>query len=328
MSEALTVGDFAAQLSQAGQAEQPVEDSAPVEEVAAESQGTEAEQPGGREPEAPAEGEEGAEGQEDQPQEPESPEDRVVKWTTANGDEFEVTQKELQDGYLRDADYRQKTQNVAEERRQFQQAAQQQVQVVEQLAAEFGQLHNVRASLSEYQGVNWAELQITNPEAYQLHAPKFLMLQNQERSLVEQIGQKKGHIDQQRVQEQEAQQRDLDERIKESERHLAKTFKGITKQETGAMLELLSKKGASQEDIRLLVARPWAAELAMYASKWLDLQAKAPQAVKKVAAVAPKPPAANRSAPPRNEQLVNAALSKQSISTKDFAAALAASRRK
>lgn len=325
MSEALTVGDFAAQLSQAGQAEQPIEDSAPVEEVAAESQGTEAEQPEGQEPEAPAEGEEG---QEDQPQEPESPEDRVVKWTTANGDEFEVTQKELQDGYLRDADYRQKTQNVAEERRQFQQAAQQQVQVVEQLAVEFGQLHNVRSALCEYQGVNWAELQITNPEAYQLHAPKFLMLQNQERALVEQIGQKKGQFEQQRAQELEAQQRELDERIKESERHLAKTFKGITKQETSAMLELLSKKGASQEDIRLLVARPWAAELAMYASKWLDLQAKAPQAVKKVAAVAPKPPAANRSAPPRNEQLVNAALSKQSISTKDFAAALAASRRK
>lgn len=325
MSEALTVGDFAAQLSQAGQAEQPIEDSAPVEEVAAESQGTEAEQPEGQEPEAPAEGEEG---QEDQPQEPESPEDRVVKWTTANGDEFEVTQKELQDGYLRDADYRQKTQNVAEERRQFQQAAQQQVQVVEQLAVEFGQLHNVRSALGEYQGVNWAELQITNPEAYQLHAPKFLMLQNQERALIEQIGQKKGQFEQQRAQELEAQQRELDERIKESERHLAKTFKGITKQETSAMLELLSKKGASREDIRLLVARPWAAELAMYASKWLDLQAKAPQAVKKVAAVAPKPPAANRSAPPRNEQLVNAALSKQSISTKDFAAALAASRRK
>ena len=87
MSEALSIDDFAAQLSQADQPEQPpVEDSDPDAVIEGESEG----QPEGDELEAEAQAEDESDEQDEQPAEPESTEDRVVKWTTANGETFEI----------------------------------------------------------------------------------------------------------------------------------------------------------------------------------------------------------------------------------------------
>lgn len=104
------------------------------------------------EPDAPAEQEEDqeapVEGEGDQPATPESLDDTVVAWETANGEKFEVPVAEMKLGYMRDQDYRHKTQAFAQEREQTVQHIQQQYQVVETFAKDIGQLHAVNAQIA------------------------------------------------------------------------------------------------------------------------------------------------------------------------------------
>lgn len=318
MSEALSVDDFAAQLAQADQPEQPQEeDSGPVEPVEQESEG----QPEGQEaePEAQAE-EEGEEGQGEQPEEPDSTEDRVIKWTTASGEVFEVPEKELQAGYMRDSDYRQKTQAVAEERKQVQQLAQQRVQEVERYAEDIGRIQTMQAELQQYRGVNWQQLQVEDPQQYQMHKLREMELHNNLRDAGQALMLKRQQFAEQATQQTVEEQ---EKAVAASEQHLVKVFPNITRADTETMFKTLFEKGATADDINVLKTRPWAVELAMYATKWLALQEQKPKAVKKVAAVPQKAPAAQRTAPSKSEQLVKTVLSKKTLSVNDFAAALA-----
>lgn len=322
MSEALSVDDFAAQLSQADQPEQPpAEDSGPDETVEQESEG----QPEGQEADTEAQAEdEGEEGQEEQPDEPDSPEDRVIKWTTANGETFEVAEKELQAGYMRDSDYRQKTQSVAEERKLVHQLAAQRVQEIQQFAEDIGRIQAMQTELQQYQGVNWQQLQAEDPQQYLIHRMRMQELQAGVKDTQVALQAKHTQILEQDQQTQKAQQAEL---IAKSEQHLAKVFPNITHADTTQMFRVLQEKGAAPEDIELMKTRPWAVELALYASKWLDLQAKKPQAVKKVAAAPQRAPVAQRTAPSKSEQLVKTVMSKRSLGVDEFAAALAQSKR-
>lgn len=318
MSEALSIDDFAAQLSQADQPEQPpVEDSDPDAVIDEESEG----QPEGDEPEAEAQAEDEGDEQDEQPAEPESTEDRVVKWTTANGETFEVPETELQAGYMRQQDYTQKAQTLAEERRQAYSLLQQQIQEAEHLSLERGQLATLQTELSQYGQVDWQTLQAQDPDAYQQHVTRYLLLQNQAKGLEGQIREKRENL-QAHIQRQTEMERA--QRQQEAESHLVKVFKGVTREDTNAMFSLLRGKGASPEDLQALVQLPWAVELAMYAKKYMDLQASKPQAIKKVASVPQKAPSAQRTAPTKSDQLVKAATSKKALDIKTFAAALAA----
>jgi uncharacterized coiled-coil DUF342 family protein len=74
----------------------------------------------------------------DQPEEPESLDDKVVAWKTASGDEFEVPVAELKNGYMREQDYRHKTQNLASEREQAAAHIQEQFQHVQAYKQDLG----------------------------------------------------------------------------------------------------------------------------------------------------------------------------------------------
>lgn len=328
MSEALTVDDFAAQLSQADQPEQPQnEDSGPDEQVEQESEG----QPEGQEAETDAQAEEeGEEGQEEQPDKPDSPEDRVIKWTTANGEAFEVTEKELQAGYMRDADYRQKTQTVAEERKQIQQLAQERIQEVEQLQSEYGQLHLVQAELKQLEGVNWQQLQAEDPQMYQQAVTRLLLLQNQEKAALGTLNAKRQEL-WQRAQQQ--QQQNWQEANQKAAQTLAEHVKGFD-QDAGIREKALKQMtsagqayGFTPEELGQ-VADGRHLKVLYDAAQWRALQAQKPQAVKKVAAAPQKAPAAQRTAPTKTEQLVKSAMSQKTLSQKDFASLLSATRKK
>lgn len=327
MSEALSLDDFASQLAQSGQAEQPLEESAPVEQQEGESEGQQPEASEVEaEPEAQAEGEaEAEEGQEDQPEEPESPDERVVKWTTANGEAFEVTERELRDGYMRQSHFTQQMQSVAKEREQVQQLAQQQIQEVQQFAAEIGQVQMLESTLKQYQQVNWQQLRESDPVSYQEHLAQFTELKQQYRDASDALANKRNNHAQQlaqRVAQEQAQQRAL------SEQHLAQVFPGITKTDTNAMFQTLIQKGAKPEDLAVLTTRPWAVEMAIYAQKWLALQAEKPKAVKKVASVPQKPSKAVPAAPTRTEQLARSVAQKRTFSGNEFADLLASTRKR
>jgi hypothetical protein len=327
MSEALSLDDFASQLAQSGQAEQPVEESAPVEQQEGESEG---QQPEATEveadPEAKAEGEaEAEESPEDQPEEPESPDERVVKWTTANGEAFEVSEKELRDGYMRQSHFTQQMQNVAKEREQVQQLASQQIQEVQQFASEIGQVQMLESTLKQYQQVNWQQLREADPVSYQEHLAQFTELKQQYRDASESLANKRANYAQQSAQkfeQEQAQQRAL------AEQHLAQVFPGITNKDTNEMFKTLYSKGATQQDIAVLTTRPWAVEMAIYAQKWLALQAEKPKAVKKVASVPQKPSKAVPAAPTRTEQLARSVAQKRTFSGNEFADLLASTRKR
>ena len=320
MSEALSIDDFASQLAQADTPEQPIEDSGTDEQVEQESEGQPESEP--EEVEAEAQAEDETEGEQDeQPEEPASSDDRVIKWTTANGEAFEVTERELRDGYMRQQDYTQKAQSIAEERKQVQQLAQQQIQEVQQFAAEIGQVQMLEATLNQYQQIDWQQLREADPVSYQEHLARFTELKQQYRDAGESLALKRQHYAQQAQAQTE---QELVNKRALAEQHLVKVFPGVTQQDTQAMFKTLMDKGATPEDLKVLTTLPWAVELAMYAQKWLALQTQKPQAVKKVASVPQKAPPAQRTAPSKTEQLVKAATSKKALDLKTFASALAA----
>ena len=89
---------------------------------------------------------------------------------TINGEESQVSLSELQSGYQREADYRQKTMTLGDERKAFEaerdttrqdmQAKLQQVDAV---------LNAQEAQLTEqYNSINWAELRVDDPQQYTL----------------------------------------------------------------------------------------------------------------------------------------------------------------
>jgi hypothetical protein len=92
----------------------------------------------------------------DQPEEPESLDDKVVAWKTASGDEFEVPVAELKNGYMREQDYRHKTQNLASEREQAAAQLQEQFQHVQAYKQDLGmvtaidiQIQTIKDALSQ-----------------------------------------------------------------------------------------------------------------------------------------------------------------------------------
>lgn len=327
MSDAITADEFAAQLSQAAKGEQPQNaDSPPDEEVADDSQ----DQPEDHEPDDSAQAEDDGEGQEEQPPAADSPEDRVIKWKTAGGEQFEATEKELQAGYMRDADYRQKTQAVADERKQVQQLAQQQVQEIEAVREEYGQLYAVQSELKQYGAVNWAQLQADDPQAYQHHITRLLLLQNQEKDVIVSLNAKRQEMAQKAQQQQQTDWQEANEKaVQELAAHI-KGFDsdaGVRDKAVRQMTTAGRAYGFTAEELGQL--KDGRSMKVLYdAAQWRALQAEKPQAVKKVAAAPVKAPVAQRSAPTKTEQLAKSVLGQKSISHKDFAALLSATRRK
>lgn len=88
---------------------------------------------------------------------------------------------ELKAALMRQSDYTQKTQEVAEQRKalgeqyaRFQQAAQAQQQNLQGYA----QLHALQNQLNQYQGVNWNELSESDPTAAQQHFIQYSQLKD------------------------------------------------------------------------------------------------------------------------------------------------------
>lgn len=133
-----TLDQFAAQLEQADDNAEP--------ETEAQNEGEQ--EAGESEVETT---DEAVESEGEQPGEPESLDDKVVKWSTASGDEFEVPVAELKQGYMRHQDYTQKQQNFAVEREQAVKQVNEQFQTVQTFAQEYGQLHSIEQQIAAYE---------------------------------------------------------------------------------------------------------------------------------------------------------------------------------
>jgi hypothetical protein len=115
---------------------------------------------------------------------------------------------EIKDGYLRQADYTKKTQEVAQARRHVEtmlQAASQAVQASQQFADIIGQIKSADASLQAFHSLDWNDLRATDPVEYAAKQADFVRWQSYRDGLVRNLSDAKQRVDY--AQAQEAAQR-------------------------------------------------------------------------------------------------------------------------
>jgi len=137
------------------------------------------------------------------------------------GKHYEVP-KELQAAIMKNADYTQKTQTLAEERRALEEQQQQVQQTQQQLGINFekrAELVMVEKDLQKYSNVNWVELSQQQPDKAQAHQANFLQLQNRHQALSNEISQAEQHAFNE-------QQQQTVKRIEESKQRLSKEIEG------------------------------------------------------------------------------------------------------
>lgn len=307
MSE-LSIEDFAAQVAQADQPEQPSQDSDPVEQQASE-EGQATDAPEGEQPEG------------EQSEQPEGDSEQIIEWQTANGEAFKVPVKELQNGYLRQQDYTRKAQEVAQERVQAQTEIRQQVQIVSALAEHLGEVRAIGKQLERYQQVDWETLKQADPTAYFDHRDKF-------RDLKEAAVSAEQRARQARAQYDGIQGQTIAQGIAQAEAHLSQKVSGVNRDEVLRTFSALQKSGADQRVIDIVRSTPALAEFAVYANRWLELQEKKPQVENRVKSLPPVTSKARPASAPssRLEEVSKTVQAKRSFTVNDFASLLKATR--
>lgn len=314
MSDGLTIESFASDLAAADKPEQPAQaDSGADAQTDGEDlslgdaqDATEAAPEDGAAPEQDAQAE--------QPPEDSAPAaEPVHKWTTANGESFEVAESELRAGYLRQQDYTQKSQQAAEQFRQsqaqIQQQATQQAQVLAQMQQGLMYLGGLDAQIQALQAQNLptADIRIQRMQAEQ---------------------QLNAHINQFATGSQRNAEQMTQQAVSAAEARLAQRFPGLTAQTVTEVFQHVHRAVKPTEaELNLIRTNPGLAELAIHAGKWLDLQAKKPEVQNKVRKL-PSPSTKPRAAVPtsKTEAALKAINSARTFSTGQFAELLKATR--
>jgi hypothetical protein len=322
MPEDFTLESLAATL----EAESQVDDAREDEEAQPETE-AETDEPSeeGQEQEPTehegAESEEPEEGEGDQP-EGESLEDRVIKWKTADGTEYEAPVKELQAGYMRQQDYTQKTQALSKEREQaeseIQTRAQQQLQALNLYGEKIGELHMAKAAVAHLESALQQINREDDPSRYALVQSDLANARQQAKELTERLGQAN-----QLMQSQQA------ELVKKAQQEAAKVL-AAEMPDFPKRLEAWNKHavntyGFSPQELSR-VTDPRVFRMLDDAVKYRDLQTRKPEAVKKAAAAPKKPAKQTRSTPPSS---IDKALKRHEAQrdVHSLAALLAASRK-
>ncbi|WP_167670805.1 hypothetical protein [Allopusillimonas ginsengisoli] len=240
-----------------------------------------------------------AESQDEDEEQPEtdSLDDQSVTWKTASGEEFTASVSELKAGYIRNQDYTQKTQELAKTRDQVHQQIQQQFKQVEQYASELGQLSMQDQYVKQLEAQIGQMSRHDDPLAYNNAISELLMAQRQRDGLAAQITQvQQGRTAEQQQAFAQAQQQAAQELTsgpnalpnfgKELVQKLNDTGKGY---------------GLSDEELST-ITDPRHIRILHDAMKYRELQAKKPEALKKVSSA--KPARQTRSVPPSRIQKV------------------------
>lgn len=314
MSEAISTDDFAALLSAPEPAAQPETDADPEAPESAEAA-----------PDATAETEEQSldEAPDDESEQaPALADEAEIEWSTAAGETFKVPVKELKDGYLRQADYTQKAQALAEERKAADRHLQQQFAEVEAFSTDLAQITATQETLKQYQSLDWDALRNADPQQYTL-------LKLQERDLKDQLQTHAANYQQRKAQVSEMTARQFQQATQEAVKVLARDIPGFSEATVKAMRDYGLKEGFTADELSK-VADPRLFKALHKAAQWDALQGKKPEAINRVKTLPPKATVKPQQALPRSRQevLLKAASSTAPRTTNDFAALLAATRRK
>jgi len=245
-------------LSLLDSAEEPVEEKKEEEEQPSTEDVEESEEP----EEAEEEVEEGTE--EESPEDEEEAEEEEVEESTVytvkvNGQDMEVSEDELIRGYSRQSDYTQKTQELAEYRRQLDQGAQ-------HLQAEIAQTQQARAQytdavataiesnyshLQNFANVDWERLKTEDREEYLTKRDEY----RQAEDSINQLKQKHAEASQQQQQEEAQQHQQM---LQEEHHKMVSILPQWAEPETQRALaksvtEFALSKGYTQEELSQLI---------------------------------------------------------------------------
>lgn len=233
-----------------------------------------------------------------------------------NGEKVTLTKDEAKNGYLRQQDYTQKAQRLAQERQEWGQHVARQAAEVQQYAQEIGQLQSIDADLKQYEQVDWGALRAEDPVSYAAHMADYQAARAQRGDIVAGIQQKQQQLT-------AAQRQAFVQQSQEAQQHMATIVPGFGKEHIGQMREFGQKTGFTAEELAG-VSDKRMLEVLWKAAQFDKQQSTTQQAIKKVAALPTKAakaaPAAKPAAQLKIEQQTRRL--QQTGSLKDFAAAL------
>jgi hypothetical protein len=237
-----------------------------------------------------------------------------------NGEKVQVSKDEAKNGYLRQQDYTQKAQRLAQERQEWGQHVARQAAEVQQYSAEIGQLNSIDAALKEYSQVDWDALRDDDPVSYGIHMADFNRMQA-----------RRGEVERGIVQKQQsltaAQQQAVAQQAQEAAAHMATLVPGFGKEHIEQMKAIGTKAGFTAAELAQVTDKRML-EVLWKASQFDKQQNTTQKAIKAVSALPTKaakaPPAAKPAAQLQIEKQTRRL--QQTGSVKDFAALLSATR--
>jgi len=233
-----------------------------------------------------------------------------------NGEKVALTKDEAKNGYLRQQDYTQKAQRLAQERQQWDAHVAQQAAEVKQYAQEMGQLQSIDAALAEYQAVDWDALREENPQAYAVHKADYNDMRARRGDVERAIVQKQQTL-------QAGQRETFARQSQEAAAHMATVVPGFGKEHVAEMKAYGQQRGFSAEELAN-VGDKRMLEMLWKASQFDKQKTTTQQAIKKVSALPTKAAKAAPAAKPAAQLRLETQTRRlqQTGSLKDFAAAL------
>lgn len=217
--------------------------------------------------------------------------EQVVEWETGSGEKFSAPVAELKAGYMRNQDYTHKTQELARERDSFNERVQQQFQQIHQYAQEFGALH-VQNRIVQQLEANIAQInRYDDPTGYSSAVSELMMATKQRDGLAAHLQ----NVQQARTQEQSQAFRAAQQQAFAELSSGPTAIPGFGKELVQKLNTTGREYGFSLEELSM-TTDPRSMRVLHDAMKYRELQAKKPEALKKVQA-APKPAPQTRSVP-------------------------------
>ncbi|MEW6022852.1 MAG: hypothetical protein AB1807_12000 [Pseudomonadota bacterium] len=263
----------------------------------------------------------GAAGEEGQAEQPEKDSAAAFLELEINGEKVALTKDEAKNGYLRQQDYTQKAQRLAQERQEWNAHVAQQAAEVQQYAQEIGQLQSIDASLKQYGQIDWEQLRAEDPVSYAAHMADFQELRIRRGDVERGIVQKQQSLT---AQQQQAQAQARAQQAQEAQAHMAVLVPGFGKEHIGEMKALGQKAGFTDAELAQVTDKRML-EVLWKASQFDKQQNTKQQAIKKVSALPTKAAKAAPAAKPAAQLHLEKQTRRlqQTGSVKDFAALLA-----
>ncbi len=210
-----------------------------------------------------------------------------------DGEKFKIPRK-LKDGFLMQADYTRKTQELARMREAVEARATETAKEAETrkgLEKEIGRLSLMDEQLESYQKVDWSALRAANPEQANAHFQDYVQLRDQRENLA-------GKVQRDVTERSQKQQQDLAKRYAETNATLARDIKGWNQELADNLRNFAIASGIDQHQLVELATN--AAQVKLLHKAWLGEQlSTAKQTAIKPPAIEPKPVAKVSGASPK-----------------------------